>query len=56
MAKLTKKQLFNLLNGCHSKFLKLFSSQPMGKNYVTPKDLDDMLKIINRVNDRMLKK
>ena len=52
--KLTKRQLENLLNGCHSKFLKIFSNQGMN-NYVTPDDLKDMLKIINRVNGRLSK-
>lgn len=53
--KLSKRQLENLLFGCHAKFLKLFSNQGMN-NYVTPADLEAMLKIINRVNGRLLKK
>ncbi len=55
MAKLTKRQLERLLMQSHAKFLKIFSNQGMN-NYVTPDDLNAMLKIINRVNGRMIKK
>ena len=54
--KLTKTQKIRLLNDCHKKFLKLFGSQKAGENYVTTQDLDAMLKIINRVNSRLLKR
>ena len=43
------------LGECHSKFLRIFSNQGMN-NWITPADLDAMLKIINRVNSRMQKK
>jgi hypothetical protein len=52
--RITKAQSRKLLFDAHAKFLKLFSTQQLGENYVTPEDLQAMLKIVNRVNKRML--
>jgi len=52
--RLSKAQSRKLLFDAHAKFLKLFSTQQLGQGYVTPQDLDAMLKIVNRVNKRLL--
>jgi len=53
--KMTRSVAEKRLAECHSKFLKIFSNQGMNQ-WITPTDLDAMLKIINRVNARMLKR
>lgn len=55
MPKMSRSVAQKRLAECHGKFLKIFSGQGMNQ-WITPTDLDAMLKIINRVNLRMSKR
>jgi len=52
---MTKAQARKRLIEAHAKMLKIFSQQPAGAMYMTTKDLDDLLRIVNRINGRLNK-